>query len=108
MPAPTTTTFFGVFIAIMHLTSFHLRRTRVCWTQFVLLGRRKIHCGCTPDAFTTAVQRGISAATKAAKSCGEPILDSKPSCFMLAIISGDCSAALIARSEERRVGKECR
>src|SRR5262249_21729975 len=59
-------------------------------------GRRSIHCAVTPDAFTTAVQCGISAATKAAKSRDEPILSSKPSFFMLAIISGDCSAALIA------------
>src|SRR6516162_6482894 len=33
---------------------------------------------------------------KPRKSCDEPILDSKPSFFMLAIISGDCSAALTA------------
>src|SRR5215468_11256627 len=59
-------------------------------------GEPRVHCDFTPEAFTTAVQRGISAATKAAKSCDEPILDSKPSFFMLAIISGDCSAALTA------------
>src|SRR5262249_26452026 len=57
---------------------------------------RLLHGDFTPDAFTTAVQRGISAVTKAAKSCAEPILLSKPSLFMLAISSGDCSAALIA------------
>src|SRR5262245_1175969 len=33
---------------------------------------------------------------KAEKSCGEPNLYSKPSFFMLAIVSGDCNAALIA------------
>src|SRR5262249_29854706 len=57
---------------------------------------RLVHWDFTPDAFTTAVQRGISAVTKAAKSCAEPILLSKPSLFILAIISADCSAALIA------------
>src|SRR5215471_9594152 len=84
MPAPTTTTFLDVFMATSHLAGN------------VLDGEPRVHCDFTPEAFTTAVQRGISAATKAAKSCDEPILDSKPSFFMLAIVSGDCSAALTA------------
>ena len=33
---------------------------------------------------------------KAAKSCGEPVLPSTPSRFMLAIISGERSAVLVA------------
>jgi len=50
----------------------------------------------TPEAFMTAVQQGISAPTKAAKSCAEPIFDSKPSFPMLTIISGDCATGMAA------------
>src|SRR5215472_3679429 len=46
-----------------------------CPDPRVTNGRRSTHCAVTPDAFTTAVQRGISAATKAAKSRAEPIAE---------------------------------
>src|SRR6516162_7696589 len=55
MPAPTTTIFLDVFMGDF----------TPCGN--VLDGEPRGHCDFTPEAFTTAVQRGISAATKAAE-----------------------------------------
>src|SRR5204863_456139 len=50
----------------------------------------------TPLASTMRAHFGTSAAMKAAKSCGEPVVASMPSFSMLAFISGELSAALAA------------
>src|SRR5215831_17353946 len=56
---------------------------------------RPAHSIFAPDAFTSAAQRGASAAMKAAKSCGEPILALALNLAKLALISGVARPALI-------------